>query len=152
MTGLDKTLLGTKAGISAGVICGLISQTLHTLGMGRICMVKTASAFYSQQVLTATKFSGWTILGWTGHLIISAVLGVILVYLFSALGKEYAWLKGMMFGALVWIFDYGFVGPLSGFILPGMLPRDYFIVLGYHLLFGLIAAWYIMRYSHVQES
>ncbi len=151
---MDRAAAGGLAGIVSGIIVGFISFALHLLGICRICLISIGGGMFRQEMLGVTAPMSWLLLGWVTHLIISSLLGIMLVYILVFTGREHALWKGLLFGSAVWAVDIMFVSPLAGFVPLNANPIDLFIVLGYHMLFGILVAWFLVRHyeSALQRS
>ncbi|ACA60430.1 DUF6789 family protein [Candidatus Desulforudis audaxviator] len=79
-------------------------------------------------------------LGLLVTLLLAIILGVLAVYIVSATGRDYAWFKGLVYGAAIWVLVYGLLGPLfiPVQVLRPDLPTSVSVLLG-HLAYGLVA-------------
>ncbi|MBS4022008.1 MAG: hypothetical protein KGZ79_06265 [Dethiobacter sp.] len=144
---MDRLTAGSVAGLASGIVVGTISQILHALGICRMCLVSIGGGMFLREMLGATAPLYWQLVGWATHLIISGLLGVFTVYILVLTGREYALWKGLLFGAAVWFLSIAFISPLAGYLPRNASPADFFIVLAYHLLFGALTAWLLVRYA-----
>lgn len=142
---MDKPLLGSIAGLIAGTVTGAISFLLYSMGLCKLCLVAIGGGLFSRNMLTKSVPPAWTVLGFVDHFIMSIILGVVLAYILHFTGTDYALLKGLGFGATVWYINIAIVAPLAGYIPKSPQPADLAILLGYHLLFGLLASWVIVK-------
>jgi FtsH-binding integral membrane protein len=138
------------AGLGAGLVVGVISHGLYILGICQLCLIAIGGGFFARRMLAKTAAPVWTILGWIDHLLVSMVLGVILVYILHYSGRDYALIKGAIFGAVVWLVTIGIISPLAGYIPPSPQAIDLAILLAYHILYGILAAWLLLRF-HVKS-
>lgn len=148
---MHNTAAGAVTGFVAGMATGLISTGLFLMDICQLCLIRIGGGLFMRSMLTETSLA-WTVIGWLSHLTVSIVLGVILAYILSFTGKDFALLKGAIFGAVVWVVTIGFISPLAGYISARPSPGDIILVFVYHVLFGLIAAWLLVRYSDVAET
>lgn len=137
---LNKPLYGVAAGLGAGLIIGIISNVLYSLDLCGLCLVvQTRGMFAPDDVLV------WSLLGWVGHLMMGLILGVVFYYVLYFTGREYALLKGAVFGAIVWYVNIGFISRMVGYFPTAPRAVHLLMLLGYHLLFGLITAGFLLR-------
>jgi hypothetical protein len=144
---MDRSLNGGAAGLIAGAVVGALSLLFYTLGVCNLCLVAIGGGLSNKNMLARTVAPAWTILGFLDNLIISLILGVVLAYILHFTGSKHAILKGMGFGAVVWLIDIVIIAPLAGYIPKSPQPLDLAILLGYHLLFGSLTAFLIIRLS-----
>ena len=144
---MERATVGFLSGLAGGIIIGLISLTLYTTGLCRICLVALEGGIFQQQLLPRTASLGWIILGSIAHLILSASLGVAIAFMLTYLGEKLAILKGAFLGAIVWYLLIGVLSPLAGYLPESPNLTDLFIVLGYHIAFGGFVAFLIMKYG-----
>jgi hypothetical protein len=143
---VDKVAAGGLAGLGAGIVAGAVSHILFALGICRLCMIAIGGGLFRQQMLTEGMGLSWNIIGWVNHLLISSLLGVLMIYLLVLTGRKYILLKGLLYGAAVWFVAIELISPLAGYIPPAPNPVDMAIMLGYHMLYGVVAAWLLARY------
>ena len=142
---MDKVTAGGLAGLGAGIVTGAISSIFYSLGICRLCLIGIGGGIFRQQMLTEEVGLSWIIMGWVTHLLISSLLGVLMIYLLALTGTRYIVFKGLLYGAAVWFVAISLISPLAGYIPRGANPVDMAIILGYHMLFGVVAAWLIAR-------
>jgi hypothetical protein len=143
---VDKVTAGGLAGLGAGIVAGAVSQILFALGICRLCMIAIGGGLFRQQMLPQDAPLIWTIMGWVNHLVVSSLLGVLMIYLLVWTGRKYILLKGVLYGAAVWFVAISLISPLAGYIPPSPNPVDMAMILGYHMLYGVVAAWLLARY------
>jgi len=137
---MDKIVSGGLAGLISGIVVGVLISFLHGLGLTGYNAVNIAGGVFMQQVLVNPS-PVWLAIGWAAHLVISVTSGVILAALLNYSGFDYAVLKGIMFGGLLWLFSFGVVAPLLGYtLLPLLSPLDLLVSFFRHLLFGALAS------------
>lgn len=144
---MDKALSGALAGLAAGLIIGIVSFGLYTLNICRLCLVAIGGGLFTQQMLPQGTTFIWLLLGWVDHLVMSMILGIILVFILHYTGRDYAIVKGAIYGAIVWYFAIGIIAPLAGFTPPSPRAADLLVLLAYHLVFGMLAAWLMVRFG-----
>ncbi len=146
---MDKITAGSLAGLGAGIVIGLISLILYLSGICRMCLITIGGGIVRQEMLTADAATPtWLLFGWTTHLIISVLLGIFLTYLLYLTGRDFALLKGIIFGAAAWFIDIVIISPPAGYIPRSAAdPGELLILLAGHMLFGLLTAWLLCRYA-----
>jgi hypothetical protein len=143
---MDKTVAGAAAGIASGIIVGLLSMALSILNICNICLISIGASMFTTTFVTP-GFTAAYFIGWASHLAVSMILGVILTYFLFYTGKDYGLIKGAMFGWTVWFIGIALISPQAGFIHSTPDTTDIIIILGYHLLFGLLTAALLLRYA-----
>ncbi|EEG78068.1 hypothetical protein [Dethiobacter alkaliphilus] len=149
---MDKTAAGAGAGFVSGLVIGLISIVLFITSVCELCLINIGGGIFMRQMLTQNALPVWQALGWLVHLSVSVVLGIILAHILSVTGKDWALLKGAIWGAVIWLITIGGVSPLGGYITVPPRPEDIFLLFAYHVLFGLLAAWLLVRFGSISET
>ncbi len=80
-------------------------------------------------------------------MILSASLGVATAFMLTYLGEKLAVLKGAFFGAVVWYLLIGVFATLAGYFPESPQLIELFIVFGYHIAFGGLVAYLIVKYG-----
>jgi hypothetical protein len=148
---MDKMVAGGMAGVVSGLIVGLISTVLYILDFCRISMVAIGGGIFMREMMVQKGFL-WLLTSWAANITLSMALGVTLVYLLVLTGEKYALLKGAMFGAVVWYLLIGVIAPLGGYMPPVVRALEPILMLAYHLLFGVLTAWWIIRWGVLKQS
>ena len=149
---MDKTAAGAAAGFAAGLVIGLISTVLNKTGICELCLINIGGGMFTRTIMVATAPAVWQVIGWLVHLTLSIVLGVILAYIIHFTGKDFALLKGAIFGAVIWVVDIGIISPLAGYMVASPQPVDLLFLFSYHVLFGLLVAALLLRYGKFAET
>jgi len=139
----DRLTRGFYGGLAAAVLQNAWSFLAYVLGLTTLRM-----ADWSAIVILGRggPFSTSEILlGLTGHLIWSGILGIVFVYLIPHVTHRHLTLKGLLFGWSVWFFIYSLtllfkVGPTLN--LPLKTPVSDFIGA---TIYGLALAWIATR-------
>ncbi|MBS4031782.1 MAG: hypothetical protein KGZ63_10260 [Clostridiales bacterium] len=148
---MDRATVGFVAGLAGDVIIGVIAMAMNILGLCKICLIALGGGVFQQQLLQEPVGLGWILLGWVSHLIISASLGVGIAVMFTYLGEKRAVLKGAFFGSVVWYLLIGIFAPLAGYLPESPKWIELFIVFGYHIAFGGLVAYLIVRYGNTEK-
>ncbi|MBS4030154.1 MAG: hypothetical protein KGZ63_01840 [Clostridiales bacterium] len=142
---MDRAVIGGAAGAIAGIVIGIISHVLYLFNFFNLCLIAIGGGLHRRGMLARTDGFMWHVLGWTGHFTISLILGIVLIYILHYTGKEFALLKGAVFGMIVWYINIAIISPLVGYIPPSPDAANLMLLLSYHILYGLIAAWLIIK-------
>jgi hypothetical protein len=126
---------------------GVISNVLYILNVCEVCLVAIGGGFARQRMLGEAEGFAWFVLGWVDHLLISMLFGIILSYILHYTGRDYAILKGAFFGAVLWLLGIAMISPLAGYIPPSPSALDLGILLAYHIIYGLLVAWLLVRFT-----
>lgn len=148
---MDKMVAGGTAGMVSGLIVGLISTILYILDFCRISLVAIGGGIFMREMMAQKGFL-WLLTSWAANLALSMALGIALVYLLVMTGEKFALLKGAMLGAVVWYLLIGIIAPLAGYIPPVVRALEPIMMLAYHLLFGVLTAWWIVRWGVLKQS
>ena len=139
----DRITLGIVAGILANVVKQGLSYLFKELKITNITAPDKASAMFIPKKKTK-KLLGST-LGVVADFCIACKLGILLVYIFSATGRDNHLLKGWSLGSSAWTLIYGFLSRLGGTGFSIVRPRDSLSNFFIQAVFGLAAAEFIVR-------
>ena len=143
---MDKIIAGSLVGLGAGIVIGIISFGLYMLNICQMCLIAIGGGVLWQEMLVSNAPLSWILIGWITHLIISGLLGVFIIYVLYLTGWDFALLKGLLIGTAFWFIDIVFISSLAGYISRTANPVDLLIILAYHMLYGILAAWLLVRY------
>ncbi len=135
----DRFIGGVLAGLGANVVKQAIDWAFFSRGYSKECGAHKAAGFFLKARHTRTRFG--TCLGIVADNSIAAGLGICAAYLFTFTGKDYALLKGLVFGNTTWDIAYGV---LSQFGATSVRTSDVKTVLASwisHSVFGLTEAF-----------
>lgn len=149
--GMDRFTIGFFGGLAAGVVVGIIAMVMNMAGLCRLCLIALGGGVFQKELLQGTPSVGWIVLGWIGHLIISATLGVAIAVLLTYTGKKLAVLKGIFLAVATWYLLIGIFAPLAGYLPESPQWAELLLVLGYHVLFGGLTAYLITRYGSTEK-
>lgn len=135
---------GALSGIIAGIVMGLISMLLHAQKICKLCIIAIGGGIFSGQLLGDYNIYG-LILSWLIHLALSAAFGILTATILSYTGPKHYFLKGAGIMTLVYLFDIGLIAPLRGILSDNQQFPDLLLVLFYHIFFGCLAAYLIVR-------
>lgn len=133
-------------GIISGII-GNIAKNLASMGLSKVGLrddnihTKAAGIFMSRREAKTKAGKG---LGILTDFCIACKLGIILVYLLSATGKDHPYLKGASLGQSAWVIMYGVLSSLGGSKSHPVSPRTSFSNYLAHTVYGVATASAIM--------
>ena len=149
---MDIILAGGLAGMIGYVACGLSNLILYVLGI-----LPTTGIHYNAVFLTApnTPISTLTIIiGIIAGLIVTGpFVGVIIAYLLSRTGYDYAWLKGFGVAVVLW--------PVHVAIIPNLMAPRLFTTLPpimvfacffFEAIFGIVTALAVQYFRRGEKT
>ena len=98
----DKWLLGALSGILAGLVSGLLGIVLTGLGITKANFPTILATVIKPSNATTTLA-----LGWLAHLALAGLVGTAFVYFFQWSNRQFALLKGVFFGLILWALSLG---------------------------------------------
>jgi len=81
-------------------------------------------------------------IGGVADIIFTCLLGMVFVHVIYLWGSKYLWLKGLVFGLVVWV---GAFGVLISRVAEGKLPQEptgVVVTIIAHIVFGLALAYF----------
>ncbi len=133
--------------MAAGVLGGSISHLLYISGILGVDLIAIGGGLFRREMLPQNSPLAWVLMGWITHLIISSLLGVLISYILYIAGRDFALWKGLLTGVAAWFVGIALIAPLAGYISATAGPADIWALLGYHLLYGVLTAWLLVRYA-----
>jgi len=135
----DRLLTGALAGVVASLVQQAVELPLLVTGVSRATCIHLCARVVFSPHLPANPLA--LLPGLFGHLALGALFGVGFVQVLRIYGTDYYLLKGVGYGALLWIVVYGFV-------LNLVLPRNLvsptlstsLTIFASHLVFGAVLA------------
>lgn len=135
---------GAVAGVAAAVVMGITAMIFKLLGLCDLCIISIGGGLFAGALLKTSPL--WLVIGWSVHLLIGVLLGVIFVCILTYVGRDYAVVKGVVFGGLVWVVQIGVIGKILGVIPDRPPPGELLILFGYHLLYGAVLGYVVSRW------
>jgi hypothetical protein len=132
----DKPLFGAILGMLANIIMDIPQYPLWKLKVLMHPLSHYAASLFLDLNTLHHSWSG-SVVSLFADYSYSAFLGIIFVYFLEFTGKHYFLLKGLIFGAFVWLFSFGGLRSLAIVKLRQVAPDDWWIIILIHLLFGL---------------
>ncbi|HEX2952444.1 MAG TPA: hypothetical protein VHR47_00495 [Bacillota bacterium] len=87
------------------------------------------------------------VIGSIANHIYGAFWGIVFVYLIHLTGMRYLLLKGLVFGAFLWMVSFGGIRSLPIVALREIVPGDVPYYLFFHLVYGLTLGWLVKRFG-----
>lgn len=138
----DRITLGIISGFIGNIAKNIASKGLSKTGLRDDDIhVKAAGIFMSKRKAKTEAGKG---LGILIDFCIACKLGVLLVYLLSATGKDHPHLKGASLGQSAWVLMYGVLSSLGGSKSHPVSHKKSFSNFLVHTVFGVVTASTIM--------
>ena len=144
---LEHLKLGAVSGVIAGIVMGLFSMLLHGTKICTLCIISIGGGIFSGQQLQDYNVHG-LILAWLVHFAFSASIGMVLAMILNYFNNKYHTLIGAGLLTLVYIAHIGVIAPLRGVFPDNQSYFDLLLVLFYHILFGSMASYLIVKYQN----
>lgn len=143
----DRLIAGAISGMIGALAKTLLNYLFFLLGVTRhtypsliaMILLKSHGPFHI----------GALLIGFIIDSVIGGTVGILIIYLLEGVGRRYLWMKGVIFGNLVWL-----VGPIL--ILPnlhkGLLISFQYISLLDHWVLGVIMVLLIRRFYPAESG
>ncbi|MEW6523060.1 MAG: hypothetical protein AB1445_05730 [Bacillota bacterium] len=131
--------------VATGIVSGTLGAAAHLVfswlaqaaGISRTTLLRVAAAVVLRN---APPMGPITIItGVTSHFVIGAVFGVGLAWLMAGTGRDWAVVKGLAYGAFLWLVPYSLITP---FFVPDVIVRpdapSALVLLASHLVYGYV--------------
>lgn len=142
----DRIALGAFAGILGSIPQLIIDFLLVQLNYSQVYAFQIVASIYLKPHLTLKPMG--LILGGIVWEFGSAMLGVLIVYLFVLTGNDYWWLKGLgISNGFMFTIFYGFIYTLGGAkIIPFDITTNFTQLIG-HTVFGISTSYLIIKWD-----
>jgi hypothetical protein len=134
----DRLLSGGIAGMVGAVVQNIYSYVIRGLNLAE----HTYSDF-ATTVLTSRVYSDpvGLVVGFIAYLAVGVILGILFAYLIASTGSDYHYIKGLLYGLVMWFILTGFgtIFGLATFI--GIPPVSALLILAGGLLYGVVTAY-----------
>lgn len=146
----DTVISGSLAGMLANIPKTIGAWVFYQFGLTEYTFEQIAAAFLTPLEFIHTPVG--VIIGLIADFTVAALVGVIFFLLLRYTGTDHALLKGLLGGALAFVFGFGLVmfAGLTRALVVAPLPLLIYFLL--HLLFGAVATWHITRFSLAQKT
>lgn len=132
----DKALLGSFVGVLANIVMDVPQYPLWKLKILEHPLSHYAGSLFLDLNTLHHSWIG-SVVSFFADYSYSAFCGIVFIYFLEYTGKRYYALKGLLFGAFLWLFSFGGLRSLALVKLREVVPADFGILIGIHLLFGL---------------
>jgi len=143
----DTVYAGTIAGTIGGLVKLALNLVLYVLGAAKTTSLHFAAAALLPKGTALNKPSSLMV-GLAVDWLVAVALGISVVYIVRLTGRDFLWLKGVIYGGLIWVVGYGY---LAALVVPAWLlrpdPATSVSVLAAHLAYGLTALFVAGRYK-----
>jgi hypothetical protein len=134
----DKVYTGFIAGTIGGLATFLVDMFFYAVGVTRTMILEQAGYLVLPNGISLDLPSS-LMMGAAVHWVVAAVLGVTGAYIIRLTGRDFLWLKGVLYGGFIWV---GLHGYLAATAIPDRLLKPdvatSVLTAFSHLLFGLI--------------
>lgn len=142
----DRLVVGALIGILADVVKLTANYLAFLLGFTDVVFWQIAATrFLSKGELQKPVA---LLVGGIADITVTAVLGIVFLYIIEYAGRNYLWIKGIGFGMMVWV---GVFGALLGQSVQAKLPQStsgILVTIVAHIIFGLGLALFTWIYYH----
>lgn len=137
----DRVILGGFIGVLGKIAMDIVQIPLWLMKVVEHPLAHYAGSLFLD--LDATHHSAIVdVVSFLADYVYGIFLGIVFVYYIYLMGKRHLILKGLLFGAFVWLFSFGGLRSLSIVrlrqVLPANVPYYFFI----HMVFGLALGFF----------
>ncbi|MBS4025893.1 MAG: hypothetical protein KGZ96_09495 [Clostridia bacterium] len=147
----DTTVFGVLAGVLGGTAYQGFVWIFYLIRIAKITPYQIGAYVLIKPGLDITSFSA-QLLGMVQHYANSALLAIIALYLLRLMGTDYAWLKGLSFGGVIYFLLYGVIAKAVvpvGILQPDLSTSAVFMF--GNLIFGLVTVLTLVYYSTLRK-
>jgi len=146
----DRILAGTVAGMIATLIKSIPNIILWKLGIVKYFYLHiAASAMLGPEDVQAPL---GLVVGFIVDIITGGSLGILVILVLKYFGSDYWWYKGILVGNLIWLWGLGVMINFGAARLVPLEPLFRLTSLLEHQLFGLIAAYLIIKWYPAEKA
>lgn len=146
----DNIILGSLVGLLADIFKLVANYIMYQFNLTSVVFWQiTATRFLAKEDLYQLLAY---IIGAIADLTISALLGVIFVYILYFTGKKYSWVKGVGFGLLVWVNLFGTLLGESVMQKIPQKPMNILVTIIAHFVYGLALAYFARLFLKEQRG
>ena len=146
---MDVIISGGLAGMIGYTVCGLTNFIFYSLGILPSTGIHYNAVFFSAPGIPISWFT--LLIGIMAGYVTGPFVGVLIAFLLTRTGYDYAWLKGYGLATVLW--------PVHVAIIPLMDPRLYstlppimvFACFFFEAIFGMVTAL-VLQYWHKQNK
>ena len=134
----DKIIIGAVIGLLADALKLITNYIFFVLGFSKVVFWQVVATRFIQKEYLYHKLA--YLIGAIADITVTALLGIVFVYVIYLFGSKNLWTKGVGFGLVVWV---SLFGTLLGQTVEDKLPQDptsVVVTLISHIVFGLALA------------
>jgi hypothetical protein len=141
----NRVFLGVFAGLAATLVKDVLNQTLYSLKIIKILFAQYAAGVFVS-AMEAKSLPG-IVVGYFIDFGLSALLGIIFVFLLEKTKPNHLLFQGVMFGIALFLSLYG---ALLSFGLSSVKERplmDVVLMIFIHLIFGIVLGLFVRKFG-----
>jgi hypothetical protein len=146
----DRFTNGLIAGLVAGVVMSIFDLISHfVLGITEILYLDWAAV-----LILGYRYSTFleAVIGQIGQLFFSAIMGVLFAFLLALTSSRYYWLKGWVYGLVVWFGAYAVVKLFQVTPLIPIKPDTVLSDMVTASVYGLVLAEALRRLENTEKQ
>ncbi len=144
---MDTTLAGIISGIAGSATCLVLGLVFRWIGMTDRTFDNLAQVFIlSKECPGALAF----IMGSVVHLGIGGALGVMFAYFIHATAQKYIMIKGIFFGAMVFVSFVGLGNYYRMALFTNMPPLASFLLWLASMIYGLVMSFTLYKLTEMK--
>jgi len=143
----DTIIFGAVAGILGNIPKTLIAWLFHSLGYLRYTFIHIAAGYFVPREFIDNPVSLLT--GFIADYTNAAFFGVVMFVMLQKSGMDYAELKGLGFGAFLYLIFYGAFMALDITRASLLTPLPNLLLFFPHVIYGAVTCWILKRYSKI---
>jgi hypothetical protein len=140
----DTIIAGALAGWTGNIVKEILTWFFYSMGWVRYTFVHIAAGFYYSAENLGAPLS--LVTGILTDWIIAGTFGVLALLMLRYTGTDYAILKGIAFGGLVYVITFGVGMALDITRATLVTPLPDFLLLLAHFAIGAVTGWALERY------
>lgn len=142
----DKVIFGGIVGFLADMVMDIVQYP-----MWKALIVKHPLSHYAGSLFLDFETLHHSILGsivsFIADGLYSVVWGILFIYIIHWTGHRYVIIKGLLYGALIWLISFGGIRALPMVSLREFLPSQTLYYLLFHLIFGLALGVLVQKWG-----
>lgn len=141
----DIIIFGALAGILGNIPKTILGWLFSIFGWVRYTFCHIAAGYFVDAKFLDNPVS--LAAGFITDYIVAAFLGTIMYYLLRKTGAEYAELKGIFFGGLLYVVVFGTFMSLNLTRASLLTPLPNLLMFFPHAVYGIITCWILKKYG-----
>ncbi|MCL6590138.1 MAG: hypothetical protein K6U80_09320 [Firmicutes bacterium] len=146
----DTVLFGALSGIIGNIPKMIIGWIFHFLGLLRYTFEHIAAGYFVSLKYIDKPIS--LLIGFISDYILAGFFGVIMYIIIQQYGKDFAVLKGVLFGGVTYFLFYGAFMALDMTRASLLTPLPNLLLLFPHIIYGGFTGWIIKKFSLKQPT